>query len=175
MLRSRDTEGDREMKRTVCVVSMLLGMVLLWSPACWAEYWIEIPGYVIFEGDDGAVKSRNFSSWLTMKGDPKYAWKKDAVTIGGFFSIKDGTQSMVMHVNDARRYDMDGLHTPITITYHDGKTREVQVNNSFVYAIARLHAFRFLGEDPVTQQAVQYEVPAGSVRTLVFYPPPDKK
>ncbi len=171
MLRSSDTEGEKAMKRIWFFMVMLFGMVVLWSPVCWAELWVEIPGYVVFEGDDGAVKSRSFSSWLTMKDDPKYAWKKDSVTLGGFFSFKEGTENAVMHVFDAARYDMDGRNTPITITYRDGQQREVRVNNSFVYAISRLHFFRFMGEDPVTRKTVQYEIPAESVRTMVFYPP----
>ncbi len=160
------------MKR-ISLMVVLLGVLLLLPAPCLAEVWMDIPGYIIFDGDDGSVQSRDFTSWYSLKLDPFYLRNKSGVDVAGYFSFTDSNESKVMHVLDAKRYDMDGIKTPIVITYQDGTTREVQVNRSFIYAICRTREFKFMGEDPVAKDEVEYDVPAESVKTLIFYQLPE--
>lgn len=157
------------MLRKLWLCAALAVLVLAAAPAG-AENWVNIPGRVVFDADNGQVQTLYFSSWATNKETFVPAARGYDVRLAGFFSFVNGNEHTIMHVTDAASFTLQGDLNPVIITMPDKRTMEVNVVNSFIWAIARMKEFRFVTLDPEFGVDVVYVAPSESVRRLFFYP-----
>ncbi len=134
-----------------------------------AQNWVDIPGRIGFIADNGQVKSLHFSSWTSNKETFVPNARGNEILLAGFFSYAHEDKHVVAHVTDYESYTLHGVGNPIEITFKDKSAAEVEVTNSFIWAIARMNTFRFMSRDKRLGRDVLYEVPAASVKRLFFY------
>lgn len=167
----------RHLRVLFCMLFCIAVVPLLVAPVM-AENWVEIPGRIEFDADDGTVKHMPFSSWATHKETFVPAARGNDIRLAGYFAFKENDQFVVMHVTEAESYTLQGDGYPIIITFKDQNRtqKEVDVVKSFIWAIARMEDFFFMARDEALGREVVTDVPSESVRRLWFYgPPPDAK
>lgn len=159
------------MLRKTCLSVMVAAMLTLaLAPVCLAETWVDIPGRIVFDGDNGSITTVSFSKWLTNKSNFVPTTEKYHQQKAGYFSYGSDDKTVVMRVDEADKFELQGDNNPILITFPGNKVREVQVNNSFIWAISRMKDFHFIAKDDDTGRDVEYNVPSESIRTLSFFP-----
>lgn len=134
-----------------------------------AQSWVTIPGRIVFAADNGQVKSLHFSSWATNKETFVPDARGNERLLAGFFAYVADDQHVIAHVTDYESFTLHGVGNPIEIVYKDKSKEEVEVVNSFIWAIARMDMFHFMSRDERLGRDVRYSVPAESVERLFFH------
>lgn len=147
---------------------LLLLLLAGGTPAA-AQTWVKIRGTIVYDSDNGQISIRHFSRWLSNKQNRVPSLNRYDPRLVGNFSFTDDDSQTVIRVTDVQRLDLQGDKHPVVLTFPDRRQREVVVNNSLIWAIARMHEFVFEAEDPQLGRTVVFTVPSESVRSLFFY------
>lgn len=157
------------LRKAFIMALMAATLTLAFASASLAETWVKIPGRVVYDGDDGNITSVYFSKWASNKSRFVPTSKTYDQRKAGNFSYNYDDMTVVMPVEEAQQYDLNGDKNPIVITFRDNTKLEAQVNNSFIWAIARMKEFKFISDDPETKKEIRYSVPSESIRTIYFF------
>lgn len=150
------------------VLLLAAGIILDVTPAR-AATWVTMQGRIVYVADNGQVKSRHFSSWATNKETFVPDARGNERLLAGFFTYVADDQHIVAHVTDYESFTLHGVGNPIDIVFKDKSKEEVEVVNSFIWAIARMDTFQFKSFDERLGRDVLYDVPAESVERLFFH------
>ena len=139
------------------------------TAACYDDTtWVNTPGQVQFIDNTGKLKTVAFESWASRK--PRFVinpFAENDARKAGTFACQHNGASLVLHVNDIARAELNGDGAPVLLTMRDGKKLEVMVNTSFVWAIARMNVFLCL-DGPVKAGGVPYEILSPTIRFISF-------